>query len=336
MSAMNKTDRIRRILAGDQPDRPAVSFWRHFFREETSAQGLAQAMLDFQRRYDWDLVKVNARAGYHAEAWGSRYTFHDDDHTSPTLVEPAVKTPDDWTDLPVLEPDHAALGEHLEALRLIRNGLDAQTPFMMTVFTPLSIAARLTGSDDALRQHIDTAPDAVEAGLRTITDTFSRFAVACLDAGCCGLYYATTTWGTSDRMTWEEFERFSRPHDLQLLAALDDRAWFTILHVCGKNCFVDRLLDYPVHALSWDTTDPSTPNLADLTACTNRALVGGITQQTTADDAKRDDLLAEAGAARDATAGRRWMLGAGCCLPTRVTDANLRALREWVDRPSGP
>ena len=333
MGESSRTDRLRTVLAGQTPDRPTVSFWRHFFREETSAAGLARATLDFQHAFDWDFVKVNARAGYHAEAWGSRYTFHDDDHTSPTLDAPAVTSPDDWARLPVLDPDHGALGEHLEALRLIRDGLDADVPFMMTVFTPLSIAARLTGSDDVLRQHIDTAPDAVEAGLRTITETFSRFAVACLDAGCCGLYYATTTWGTTDRMTWDEFERFSRPYDLQVLGALGDRAWFTILHVCGADAFADRVLDYPVQALSWDVTDPTTPNLSDVAGCVKKALVGGITQDLTPDDANRDALLAEADAARDATRGRPWILGAGCCLPTHVTDANLRALRQWVDRP---
>jgi len=198
------------------------------------------------------------------------------------------------------------------------------------VFSPLSIAARVAGSDDALREHINTAPDAVEAGLRTITDTFKAFATACMDAGCCGLYYATTTWGTTDRMTWAEFERFSRPYDLELLDALDDRAWFTILHVCGANAFVDRLLDYPVQAVSWDVTDATTPSMADLAACTDKTLVGGITQDLTADDATRAKLLAEAAAARDATGGKRWILGAGCCIPTQVTDGNLRALRDWV------
>jgi len=330
MSEMSHAERVRAVLAGQKPDRPAVSFWRHFFRAETTAAGLAEAMLVFQREYDWDFMKVNPRAGYHAEPWGARFAFHDDDHTGPTMVAPAVTEPQDWEKLPVLEPDAGALGEHRQALRLIGEGLGERVPFMMTVFSPLSIAERLVGSGEALREHLDAAPGAVQRGLETIATTFRRFAEACLDDGCCGLYYATTGWGRGDRLSWEEFERFSRPYDLQVLDGLDERAWFTILHVCGPQCFLDRMLDYPVQALSWDVTDPTTPSLADVADRTDKVLVGGITQDATADDAKRDRLLAEARAAYDATEGRRWMLGAGCCVPTRVTDGNLRALRDWV------
>ena len=51
-------------------DRPPVSMWRHFYAEETAADTLAEAMLGFQREYDWDFMKVNPRASYHAEDWG--------------------------------------------------------------------------------------------------------------------------------------------------------------------------------------------------------------------------------------------------------------------------
>jgi len=64
---MSHRERVRASLAGEETDRPPVSMWRHFFEDETSAEGLAEAMLGFQRRYDWDFMKVNPRASYHAE-----------------------------------------------------------------------------------------------------------------------------------------------------------------------------------------------------------------------------------------------------------------------------
>ena len=68
---MTHWERVRGALQGQALDRPPLSMWRHFYRQETSAQGLADAMLGFQRRFDWDFMKVNPRASYHAEDWGS-------------------------------------------------------------------------------------------------------------------------------------------------------------------------------------------------------------------------------------------------------------------------
>jgi uroporphyrinogen decarboxylase len=73
MDQMNRRERVRAALQGKPVDRPPISFWRHFFDKETSAAGLAEAMLDFQCTYDWDFMKVNPRACYHAEPWGCRF-----------------------------------------------------------------------------------------------------------------------------------------------------------------------------------------------------------------------------------------------------------------------
>ena len=62
-----KRERVQAALAGEPVDWPPVSMWRHFYEFEETAEGLAEAMLGFQRRYDWDFMKVNPRASYHAE-----------------------------------------------------------------------------------------------------------------------------------------------------------------------------------------------------------------------------------------------------------------------------
>jgi len=66
---MTRRERIRKTLLGEATDRPPVSFWRHFYHRESSAQELAEAMLEFRPTYDWDLMKVNPRASYHVEDW---------------------------------------------------------------------------------------------------------------------------------------------------------------------------------------------------------------------------------------------------------------------------
>ena len=68
---MTRRERIRKTIQGERTDRPPMSFWRHFYDREGSAKDLAEAMLEFQRKYDWDFMKVNPRASYHVEDWMS-------------------------------------------------------------------------------------------------------------------------------------------------------------------------------------------------------------------------------------------------------------------------
>lgn len=74
-SEMTRWERLRAALKGQDVDRVPVSMWRHFFAKETSAESLAEAMIGFQSRFDWDFMKVNPRASYHVEDWGAPAHF---------------------------------------------------------------------------------------------------------------------------------------------------------------------------------------------------------------------------------------------------------------------
>jgi len=129
---MTRRQRLEATLTGDVVDRPAVSMWQHFYDLEQTVDGLVQAMLDFQHRFDWDFMKVNPRACYHVQDWGNRYDFSPAPQAGPDLVDHRVKGPDDWAGLPVLNPSEGVLGEHIQALGMIRQQLDPDVPMIMT------------------------------------------------------------------------------------------------------------------------------------------------------------------------------------------------------------
>jgi uroporphyrinogen decarboxylase len=64
---VNKIERVQAALRGEAVDRVPVSFWGHTFDREDSASALAQSTLAFNHTYDWDFIKVQARASYHGE-----------------------------------------------------------------------------------------------------------------------------------------------------------------------------------------------------------------------------------------------------------------------------
>src|SRR4029078_7263902 len=97
---------------------------------EWTAEGLASAMLDNYRRNDWDYMKVNPRASYHVEDWGAELKLSGDPKKGPVWIRPAVSSSAEWRKLRPLEPDRGVLGEQLEALRLVRDGLAGEAYFM--------------------------------------------------------------------------------------------------------------------------------------------------------------------------------------------------------------
>ena len=322
--SMNHRERVLACLAGEDVDRPPASMWRHFYAEETAAGTLAEAMLGFQREYDWDFMKVNPRASYHAEDWGLAMRTGADG--SPEPVSWPVSEPGDWTRLEVLDPSAGVLGEQLEALRLVGDGLEGQVPFLMTVFTPLSIAARLVPSEETFLQHLREHPDSVTLALEVVTETFARYATACLDAGASGLFYATTSWATTDSLTLDEYAGHARPYDLRVLEAASE-AEFNLLHVCRDNNMLAALADYPVHAFNWDAHGQGNLSLAEGRATlAPKAVVGGLPHKGGLVDAEPADLARAVQDTSNAMGAAGWMLGTGCTFPPNTPEENVRAV----------
>ena len=92
---MTHWERVRASLTGSAVDRPPVSIWRDFYGQGTTAQGLADAMLGFQSQFDWDFMKINPRASYHAEDWGLKMRFSNSDSQDHEIVDWPVKSLED-------------------------------------------------------------------------------------------------------------------------------------------------------------------------------------------------------------------------------------------------
>jgi uroporphyrinogen decarboxylase len=328
---MTKRERVRATLKGSKRDRPPVSFWRHFYEREDSATGLAEAMVAFQRKYDWDFIKVNPRASYHGEGWGLKVRFRGREGLKPERVDYPIKTVRDWDRIRVLPPDQGALAEMLDALRLIRAEIGPEVPVVQTVFTPLSVAGDLVDSNDRLLLHMRENPAAVHNALQAIAQTFADYAKKCLEAGADGIFLATTEWASYDLLTSELYLQFGRPYDLQVLAAVSS-AELNILHVCGPKAMLMELLDYPVNAFNWAATVATNPSLGEILDTTEKAAVGGVDEKITLRTGSWSQVKEEMRRAREQDRVGRWILGAGCVLPTDILEERLIRVREEIER----
>jgi uroporphyrinogen decarboxylase len=241
-----------------------------------------------------------------------------------------VHRAEDWRQIGEQQVDRGALAEQIEAVRLMRRALPADVPLIETVFTPLAVLGEMVDVPQTLRAHMHESPALVRQALEAVTRTYERFVPALLDAGADGIFFATVDWGSRDFLSLAEFDSWSRPSDLRVLATAAG-APFNVLHVCKGNNLVADLADYPVRAFSWAATDPTNPSLAHMLERTAGAVMGGITHDgaITGDDAAA--ALDELRRANDQTGGRRWLVAPGCSIVPATQPTHLRALRDAVE-----
>ncbi len=328
--ALSRRDRVMATVAGDAVDRPPVAFWGHFYDRESTARDLAAATLEFRARYDWDFIKLNPRASYHGEGWGLAYRYDGDPLHKPVRTHVPIQDPKDFAGIRTLPGDHGALGEQLEAIRLVRRGLPDDVLLVETVFSPLAVLADLCADTEALQRMRKEDPAGAKKALVAVTETFERFVPLALKAGADGIYFATVEWATTDR-GWSaaDYRAAATPLDLAVLAPARG-APFNVLHVCRPHNFMSALADYPVAAFSWATTDAGNLSLAEGLALLPGAVMGGlgIEDELVAEDDRL--ALAQLETAQHQTAGRRWIVAPGCSILPQTKSERLEAVRRAV------
>jgi uroporphyrinogen decarboxylase len=327
---MNKIECVNAAIRGEPVDRVPASMWGHSYLREWSAEEVAEAMLENEHTYDWDYMKFNPRASYHVEDWGATLKPSGDPNRGPSFISVPVQEQGDWRRLRPLNPTRGALGEQLQALRLIGNDLKGQVYFIHTIFSPLSVAKYLVGNKfEPVQTSIEDNPGALRQALEVITDTFIAYAQATLEAGASGIFYATTGWASTDKLTEDRYRAFGVEYDLRLIDVFK-QAPFNVLHNCGEHIMFDLLAEYPVHAISWAATLPTNLNLADGLDRTSKAVMGGISEKATLVKGSAQQVADEAHAALELTGGRRFLLAPGCSIPPATPKENLEAVVQAV------
>jgi uroporphyrinogen decarboxylase len=325
MAGMTRRERVMAALRGAPVDRVPLSLWLHNFAMENSAEDLATETLRLARRFEWDFLKPQSRAQCFAEMWGLRYAPSPERATPYTVTRAPVANAEDLRRLQPADPRTGALGEQLAALTAIRNAVGPDTPIVWTVFSPLMVLPFLsTGGRAQVMALMRSEPKAVDHALEVIAVTLAAYARAAVEAGADGLFYATNM-ATRELATADECRRFQRPHDLRILARVDD-APFNLLHVCGEGVRFDEFGDYPVSALSWATV-PGNPSLSEAHRRTGRAVVGGLPAKPVIGGLAPAQVEARGRRAIAEMGGRSLLLAPDCSINPDTPDTIMDAAR---------
>ncbi|GHS99850.1 uroporphyrinogen decarboxylase [Synergistales bacterium] len=324
---MTHKQRIENALARKPVDRIPYSLWGHFPNRDRNPRRLAELCVTAQRKYDFDFIKLMPYGLYTTVDYGLDPKVFTGFEEPPVASEPLIKNIEDWDKL---RPVSGTRGEYavvLEAHRIFTEMLTEHVPFVQTVFSPLTTAAKLC-SPSVLASHIKQDPTRVRRAVEIIADTTRQFLAASIEIGLDGLFYATqmSNQGTLEPSVHEEFVK---KFDLELFDAVKGSTWFNILHVHGAKPFLKEMQDYPVQALSWHDKDDG-PTMDEVRTFSSKAFIGGLSRGEAFDKKSDDAIEKDVADASACCGGTGVILAPGCTLSVTVPESRLELVHKAV------
>ena len=329
---MNHRERIHAALRGQPVDRVPVALWRHFPNDDLRAEQLAARVVEFQKKYDFDFVKVTPASGYPAEIYGATFVDGQNREGTRSYTKRPVISLEDWDTIAPVDATNPVFVRETAALTQIRQQLGPDVPILQTIFGPLNSAHNIGG--ERTFSDLRAYPEILERALRAITETTLRFALESLRSGADAIFFATQM-ATPKYMTQEEFRKYSEPYDLQVIEAIRaSKPDFIFLHIHGLDVYFDTLARWPVDVVNWHDrrTAPSLKDARQILrfAQNDKVLAGGLDEWKTLAMGTPDDVKAQVRDAVAQTGGRGFILAAGCVIPVDTPEANIRAAIEAV------
>jgi len=322
-------ERLSACLKDDAAlDRAPVALWRHFPVDDQDPAALAAATLDFQKRYDFDLVKVTPASSFCLKDWGSQDVWEGNPEGTRRYARFVIENPQDWEHLQVLDPYKAAgLSAQLDCLHALRQELGPDVPMLQTIFSPLAQAKNLV-SKDRLAVHLRRYPEAVVKGLGTIAETTRRFVEACLETGIDGIFYAVQQ-AQAGALNITEFQNFGLTFDRFVIEPAK-KLEFNLLHLHGTDVFFALTREYEFPIVNWHDRE-TPPTLTEAQKLFPGVACGGVSQNTIVLGSTAE-VREQAADALLQTGGRRFILGTGCVTPVTAPHGNLLAVRQAVEK----
>ncbi len=314
--------RVIGALEGTGTDATPVSFWKHYHLQDRAPRNLARVTVNFARRFGIDLIKLTPSGLYGVQDWGVGLQFGHHDSQAPTVISSPIRKVSDWLELRPLSPTTGALCREIEMCSHVGQLLQDEVPFMMTLFSPLTLAQKLAG--DRMYDHLRQEPAILHKALKVIRDTVVRYAKACIEAGVPGFFLATQQ-ASHQLLTVEQFKEFGLAYDQDVVAEIE-AAPIRMLHICGEEIMFAEASHLNVNCLSW-SAGGTNPDLAEARQISEKTLAAGLSLETLA-GASSEDCRSMVRAARDSDLGPGLILAPDCVVKLESPDANLEAVVE--------
>ncbi len=333
---MNKFERIKAALKLEEVDRVPANLWYHLSDVDRNIEKLAETLVNENEKYDFDFIKVMPFGLYSVQDWGVKVKEFNERGKPPVVEDYAIHKIEDWSKLEVLPVTKGIWGETVELAQRVGKLTKGKTPFVQTLFSPLTTAQKLAG--DRILEDLKENPKLFKQALQVITDTTIEFVKANIEAGISGFFFATRC-ANYDYISEEDYKEFGEYFDLQVINAYKDKTFFNIAHIHGERGMFDLVEKYPVNCINWhDRWTP--PTLSEARKKSNKCFLGGIQEVPYVDENGKEirPSLLNAGTPEEVKAhvneaiaelyGKGLIVGPGCGADQFVPEENIHAVRQ--------
>jgi len=313
--------RIEKALEFKETDRIPYSLWMHFPNRDRHPRRLAELSLANQKRYDLDFIKFMPYGMFSSIDFGMDIDVFEGFLCPPVGHEPIISKVEDCDKIRRVPGTRGEYAVVLEAQRILFEMLEEPIPFVQTVFSPMTTAAKMCGSPSSLMRFVAEDPFRVHRMLEIITETTVEFVRASVNEGADGMFFATQV-SSADYMDLETHADFVEKYDFEIFNSVKEKTWFNILHIHGRNVFLREMQKYPAEALSWHDRDEG-PSLDEARAFSSKAFVGGLSWGKNWLNKTNEEVVAEVKESTLHNGGRGIILGPGCVIDPSTSEEKL-------------
>ncbi len=338
---MNREERIRAVLKGEQADRIPVSVWMHMSEHDQDSRSLAEAMVAFNEKYDYDFIKMMPFGAYTTPDWGAGLKIYSNKYREVEIKKPGIDSIDDYCRLEVFPAIYGTWGKTLQLAQWTSKLVKKHTPFIQTIFSPVTTLKKLAGN--RLLSDMLEYPEKVHYALEVITATTINFIRANIEAGVSGFFFASQ-FASYDLVNDLLFVEFCKPYDLRVIQAYHSDTWFNVVHAHGQNIMFDTISKYPVSIISWHDRQTA-PDFKEARKKTKKVFLGGLKEgpAIVGSSLVYDSVMVTGGLdaegiyrhieeAINMVEGKGIIVGPGCVADPHAAPELLEAVRKSVER----
>ena len=332
-------ERFKAVMNFQEPDRVpimllGITIGARFAGVSTSeycrsGRLIARAQIAFAEKFGLDAIVLFPDVWYLLEGpWGGKVRYFETGYDTPVMVEPAVKKPEEWEKLTVLDPKRdARLPVIAEAFTTaVEMGAHLKWPMIVLADSPLTMATRIRGLEEFVLDLI-LYPELVHKGLEIITETIIEHVKHLSQFGNASVMALTRC--SAEIFTWKQYEEFGKPYDLRVLKAMKETGLPPVIcHICGLEPYLNEIIKFD-HVMGFSWWDKGAkPSLKEAKEkFKDRAvLVCGLDQNRTLLFGNPIDVEREVKESiKIGAPGGGFILATGCELSARTLDENIVA-----------